>query len=95
MKTPEEILEMAGYNIEELEEEGTILFRNPDYAEAIVGVTDDFRVVYDIDLMAASLAEEDNISLTDAFEFIDYNTLRTLPYINGLKPIVMYPLERM
>lgn len=47
MKTPEEILEDNGYNIDDLEAEETILFRNPDFSTAIIGVDDNNRVVYD------------------------------------------------
>lgn len=36
------------------------------------------------------MAEEDNISEEEALEFIEYNTLRAIPYFNdGLKPIVI------
>lgn len=70
--------------------EGAAYFVNPDFQEAIIGYTDDGSVVYDYDLMVESLMKEDNISDLDAVEFIDYNTLRTIPYMDGNKPIIMY-----
>lgn len=64
------------------------IFVNPDFNEAIIGVTTDDRAVYDYDLMVESLAKKDNISLDEAQEFIDYNTVRALPYMSNA-PIIM------
>ncbi len=72
--------------------EESVVFENPDFEEAIIGVTDNGSVVYDYDLMVKTLMEEDNITAEDAVEFIDYNTLRSIPYAPDPKPIVMYPL---
>jgi len=38
------------------------------------------------------LVENENMTEIDAVEFIDYNTIRALPYTNN-SPIIMYPLE--
>lgn len=70
-----------------------VVFDHPDFDNAIIGVTDDNRVVYDYDKMVSSLMEADGIEAEEAIDFIDYNTIRTIPYINGNVPIVMYPLE--
>lgn len=72
--------------------EDSIVFENPDYDDAIIGVSDDGRVVYSFDRMVESLMAEDNIEEIDAIEFIEYNTLRALPYIGDDAPIVMYSL---
>lgn len=65
------------------------IFVNPDFNEAIIGITTDDRAVYDYDLMVESLAKKDNISLDEAQEFIDYNTVRTLPYMPNAPVIIM------
>ena len=70
-----------------------IVFENPDYADAFIGISDDYRAVYDYDKMAECLQKEDDMSYEDAVEFIDYNTMRALPYMGEKAPIVMYPLE--
>ena len=49
MATPEQILEDNGYSIEDLKEEETLLFRDPDYHTAIIGISHDGRVIYDYD----------------------------------------------
>ena len=70
-----------------------IVFQDPDYADAFIGVSSDYRAVYDYDKMAECLASEEGMSYEDAVEFIDYNTLRALPYMGENAPIVVFPLE--
>lgn len=64
-----------------LEEVQATVFRDPSFDSAIVGVTSDDRAVYDYDLMVEDLSEQDNMSLWEAQEFIEYNTIRALPYM--------------
>jgi hypothetical protein len=42
--------------------------------------------------MVMDMAERDEVSLLDAAEFIDYNTISSIPYAGGQAPIVMYPI---
>lgn len=73
--------------------EDVTVFRNPDYDEAIIGITTDNRVVYSYSKMVESLmAESEDMSYEEASEFIDYNTIRALPYIENA-PVIMYDLE--
>ena len=72
--------------------EDSVVFENPDYADAFVGISQDNRVIYDYDEMAECLVEQDGMSFEEAIEFVDYNTIRAIPYIpNG--PIVKYNTE--
>ena len=72
--------------------EEAVIFDGPDYDEAIVGVTDDGRVVYDYDAMVKILVDRDGMEELEALEFIEYNTIRAIPYVeNG--PIVMSRLR--
>ena len=68
--------------------EAMSMFTTPCFAAAIVGVTHDNRLVYDYDKMVQCLVEEDGMDEEEAIEFIDYNTIRTLPYME--KPPVIY-----
>lgn len=80
--TNREILCQMGY-------EDSICFESPDFDAAIIGVeVVDERVVYDYDEMAKTLAEQENISIEEAVDFIEYNTIRSLPYVAN-PPIVM------
>lgn len=73
--------------------EDAVVFDNPSYDDAIVGVTDDGRVVYDFDAMVESLATSEDMDYIDAADFVCYNPMRAKDYIeNG--PIIMYRIER-
>lgn len=69
----------------------TILFENPDYSTAFIGISQDDRAVYDYELMVKHLIKTDNMEYDDAVEFIEYNTIRSLPYVEN-SPIVCKPL---
>ena len=69
------------------------IFENPDYDSAIVGITDDNRVVYDYDKMILFLEQEDGMGYESAADFISYNTIRSLPYAGQGAPIVMYSIN--
>lgn len=83
--------------------EDLIVFENPSFDSAIVGVTHDDRVIYDYDKMIESLMadesfkdEEGNLlSYEDAVDWIEYNTIRSIPYAGANAPVVMYNLEYM
>ena len=80
-----------------MSDEGVLLFSNPDFANAFIGVTvtGDLRAVYDYDLMVQDLMREDKISDIDAIEFIEYNSLYEQT-IDGLKsPVVIRNFKDM
>ena len=84
-------------NVEELREyllergnEEAAFFTNPDFIDAIVGISDNGRLVYSYSKMVESLMLRDNMSHEDAVEFIDYNTVRTVPYMGEHAPIILY-----
>jgi hypothetical protein len=37
--------------------------------------------------------EEEEFTEEEAIEWIDYNTIRALPYMGEKAPIIMYPIE--
>ena len=68
------------------------MFENPSFDESIVGISSDQRVVYDYDLMIQEFADDNNCTTEEAEEFIQYNTIRALPYFDnvvGNKPIII------
>ena len=73
--------------------EGALVFDNPSFDKSIVGVTHEDRVVYDYNKMIEEICEEENMTHEDAADFIEYNTIRSLLYMNSTsKPVVMYPM---
>lgn len=83
MTAKEKLLE-AGY-------EDVVVLENYSYDDALIGVTEDNRAVYDFDKMVAWLCSTEGFSDEEAVEWIEFNTLRALPYYEGA-PIVIYPV---
>ena len=84
--TKREMLADVGY-------EDSIVFESPDYDEAIIGVTDDGNVVYNYSKMVEHLVEKDRMTQEEAVEFIEYNTVRALPYAGAGAPIIITMLS--
>lgn len=72
---------------------GAVILEGPEFDAGIVGTTTDGRIVYDYDLLVEALAEVDDMTLEEAAEFIDYNTIRALPYMGELAPVILNRLE--
>lgn len=73
----------------EAEYEDVVIFRNPSYDDALIGVSDDNRAIYDFEKMVEWLYHNEGMELDEAVEFIEFNTLRAIPYTDGA-PIIMY-----
>jgi hypothetical protein len=85
MKLNREILDEMGYT-------DSIIFTNPDYDDAIIGVSHDDRVIYDYDKMLEHLMVHEDMTDEEAADFISYNTIRSIPYAGENAPIVMFGL---
>ena len=72
--------------------EDAIVFDNMSYDGSIVGVTTDGRVVYGYDKMVEELMEDEKCSYEEAADWIDYNTIRALPYAGENGPIIMFSI---
>ena len=77
---PIDILIDSGYS-------DAIVFDNPSYTDAIIGITKDNNVVYDYDLMVEWLMKTEGFTAEDAADFISYNS--SYYYGNGY-PIIYY-----
>lgn len=84
--TAEEKIQEAGY-------EDVVILSNYSYDSALIGVTEDGRAVYDYDKMVAWLVETEGFTEEEAIDWIDYNTIRALPYFGDKAPLIMYPLQ--
>lgn len=79
----------------ELEYEDVVLFENPSYDTAFIGVSSDNRAVYSYDKMAEHLMKVDGMDIEEAIEFIEYNTMRALPYCNNAPIVLVTSVEFM
>lgn len=84
--TAEDRLILNGY------EDVTIL-ADYSYDDALIGVTEDGRAVYDFDLMVEWLMRTEGWTQDEAVEWIEYNTIRALGYMGDDAPVIMYPLH--
>ena len=76
-----ELIESEGY-------ENVVVYENPSYDGALIGVDACNRAVYDFDLMVDWLVKTEGMDEDEAAEFIEYNI------ISGEKaPIVVYPIN--
>ena len=70
--------------------EGVKFLTNFSYGTALIGVSHDDRAIYDYDLMVEWLMEDQGFTEEEAVEWIDYNTIRALPYIGADGPLVLH-----
>lgn len=87
LKTENDVKEL----IESYEYEDVMIFSNPDYASAFIGISEDNRAVYNYDKMVEYLMDRDGMTDIEAVEFIEYNTIRSLPYFENA-PIIIHSL---
>lgn len=89
MKTIEELREY----LTELGNNKTSFFENPGFVDAIIGITDAGQLIYDYDKMVESLVNEGEMDEEGAIEWINYNTIRTIPYMGSSHPIISYHID--
>lgn len=79
--------------LEELGYEDVIVF--DDYSEeTLIGVDSNNRAVYDYEKMAEWLIENWECTYEEAIDWIEYNTIRSLPYVGEGASIVVHPIDR-
>lgn len=86
-------LELLKKHLDE-EDVPVVIMENPDYASAFIGFATDSEdrkiAVYEYNAMVDHLVA-DGMDELDAVEFIDYNTMRALPYYEGAPIIIEKP----
>lgn len=73
--------------------ENVVYLVNYSYDDALIGVSEDNRAIYDFTKMIEWLVFNEGFEPSEAIEWIEYNTIRALPYMGNDAPIIMYPLE--
>ena len=85
METAEQRILDAGY-------EDVVVFSGDSFDDALIGISEDNRAIYDYDLMVEWLMREDGMTSEEAMEWIDYNTIRSLQYVGDKAPIIMFKI---
>lgn len=86
----EELLE-RGFDVDK-----SILFVEPSFDDAIIGISIDGNVVYSFDKMIECLKDTCDFDTQEATDFITYNTIPSIEkYINKdfKMPIVVYGID--
>lgn len=71
------------------ESEQPIILDAASYDGSIVGVTENNRIVYSLNSMVSELAADEGWTLEEAIEWIEYNTMRAIPYMGDHAPIIL------
>ena len=87
-RTAEQILADNGYDAEDI-----VLLKDESYDSALIAVTDDYRAVYSYDKMVEWYMEKNGCTAEEAMKWIDFNTLRVIPYAGAMAPIVVKEME--
>lgn len=68
-----------------------IVLEGDEFADGAIGLTDDYHLVYDYNKLVKSLSEHNKWSEEEAIEWLDYNTLRAISYMEsaGNVPIII------
>ena len=84
MTAAERLLD-AGYD-------DVLILTDYSYDDALIGVTEDNRAVYDYDKMLDWLCGVEGFFYNDAVEWLEYNTIRAIPYAGDKAPIIMHKI---
>jgi hypothetical protein len=80
---------MVNLKIREKLPPDAIVFDNASYDNSIIGSTFDGRAIYDFNVMVKEYAEDNECDELEAIEWIEYNTMRALPYAGEKAPEVV------
>ncbi len=69
--------------------DSALLFDNPSFDNSIIGVSTDGCVIYDFRKMVEEFSNENECDEQSAIDFIEYDTIHSLNYLEGNKPIIL------
>lgn len=68
-----------------------VLLEGDEFAPGFIGLTaDTYQAVYSYEKLIVSLTAHNHWTSEEATEWLEYNTLRSIPYMPGKKPIIIY-----
>lgn len=72
--------------------EGSILLENPSYRNAVVGVSEDGRVIYSARIILQDMMLDEGMTYEEAVDHFSYNLLRSLTYMGEKAPIIQHDI---
>lgn len=70
----------------------SILLENPSYRNAVVGVSDEGRVIYSARIILQDMMIDEGMEYEEAIDHFSYNLLRSLPYMGERAPIIQHDI---
>ena len=70
-----------------------VVLEGDEFADGAIGLTDDFKIVYSYERLVQSLSRAYGEKEEQSVEYLDYNTLRMIPYWKNqglLAPIIVH-----
>ena len=61
--------------------EDAIVLESPTYRNAVLGISEDGRVIYSERIIIEDMVVDEGMDIDDAFDNFSYNLLRALPYM--------------
>ena len=78
---------------QDIDQQSTTVFADPDYSSAVVGISSTDVLIYSHSKMIEYLVKNFQFDESEAIEFIDVNTIASLPSAKEPRPIIMYDIE--
>ncbi len=69
-----------------------IILEGDEFADGFIGLSTDNRAVYSYDKLVDSLSRSNSWFTDEAIEWLEFNTLRSLPYMGDKAPIIIHEL---
>lgn len=73
-------------------EDDVTFFEPEEYFEAVIGLTTDGRLVYSREKIIGILMDVNGMTNEEAEEWVEFNMVRTLPYMGEKHPEILYEL---
>ena len=67
----------------------SVVFESPSYRNAVIGVSDEGRVVYSERIILEDMVIDEGMGAEEALEHFNYNIIRSLPYMGEMAPIIL------
>lgn len=72
--------------------EDSILLESPSYRNAVIGVSEDGRVIYSAHIILQDMMIDEGMEYEEAIDHFSYNLLRSLPYMGEMAPIIQHDI---
>ena len=72
--------------------EDAIVLESPTYRNAVLGISEDGRVIYSERIIIEDMVVDEGMDIDDAFDNFSYNLLRALPYMAEKAPIILHDI---